>query len=185
MPEPSTTTTTIFVPNTGNLILNDSFEELDENQKLKNWNVLTTGTFALTELEYFEGSKAGFFTSLTSIISGREIQSNIFEIDKTKNINISGYFKTLQDKANTKIGFKIYFFEDIEGKIPASVEFSYQAAASLNASNVWEEKKWTKLANSIPENAKYAKISIRFMYVAGIGTNKDNVYVDKINVSNE
>ena len=171
-----TTTTTIAV----GLVTNGSFED-----RSNNWTELTTaGKFQISTTEYYEGSKSGYFSDITSSISGREVATNVFAIDGTKAINISAYFKTTNPVANTKVAYYLYYYTDPAGTTSASTASQYKTSACLTAQDTWEQVTYQKTASQVPDDATYCKITVRVMYVSGTGASTDKVYFDKIVVTN-
>ena len=124
----TTSTTTTFTTTTTtiaqNLIVNGSFED-----ETNGWNMVSNGSLVIETSDYKDGFKSVKFNSLTSTISGREVASNIFKIDSLKDLDISGWFKTTNPIANTKVSFKIWYYKDMEGLLPSTP--SYTESSSI------------------------------------------------------
>jgi len=142
----------------------------------------STGNPLISATEYQNGAKSCYFETLTT--SYREISSNLFQIDKSKDLVISAYFKTENSVANTRVGYKIYYFTD--AALTPSVEEGFYTpnASSLTTQGVWEERIYTRKAADIPSDALYCTISLRVGYVSGTGSGTDRVYFDNVVVTN-
>ncbi len=178
----TTSTTTTFTTTTTtiaqNLIVNGSFED-----ETNGWNMVSNGSLVIETSDYKDGFKSVKFNSLTSTISGREVASNIFKIDSLKDLDISGWFKTTNPIANTKVSFKIWYYKDMEGLLPASTPSYTESSSNLQEENQWIKRSYLKKHSDIPTDAISCKISIRAMYVSGIGNSKDTVFIDDIVVN--
>jgi len=168
-----------------NLINNYSFED-DTNAPPLHWTVLTSGTCQAStgEVTAQQGSNIAYFTTLTTSIGGREVESEAFSIDFNKGIDITGYFRTPQPIANTKMSFKVWFYQDAACTVPSTLNASdTMTSTTLSASDTWEQLSYSRSAADVPDDASYAKITIRVQYVSTIGTNTDRVYFDNISAS--
>lgn len=161
---------------------NPSFEEYSP---ITGWVLSTSGVFesilaSSINLTAIDADRIAHFTTLTSSISGREVHSNCFAIDATKNINLDGWFYTTETTANTKIGYKLYYFVDSNCTLAATTVFHTQTSFSLSQNNSWQQASYSKLSTDLPVDAKYAYISVRVQYISGLGTSNSQVYFDKI-----
>mgnify|MGYP000949300169 CR=1 FL=1 len=178
----ATSGTTTTIPSGSNLVINGSFEDA-----INNWTKLSSsGVLQISTSEFNEGPKSAYYETLTTSGDGREFGSNIFSIDKAKNIKIKGLFKTTSPVINTKVAFKIYYYKDeVSSAVTTAQSYYTQTATSLTSQNLWEEKTLERLSVNIPTDTTHIRISIRVNYVSGTGSASDRVYFDNIFVSNE
>jgi hypothetical protein len=165
------------------LIANYSFETESSSVPV-NWAMLSSGSLTVQKetIQALDGEFFAGFNSLTSSISGREVRSNCFTLEKNSPLRLSGYFYTPQAPARTKISFKIYYFQDNLCQAPASTVYKTQTSLCLSSANVWEKNSFDQEEGAIPQDSNSAYISIRAMYVAGLGSGADLVFMDKIEV---
>lgn len=166
-----------------NLISNGSFES-DLNSPPQDWLVMGAGSFAAANaVNAAAGNNYAQFSTLTTSIAGREARSACFAVNATQPLNVSGMFRTSKPVANTRAALKIYYFTDAACATPASVTSQAQTAFALSASSAWEKKDFNRAAADIPDDAKYAFVTVRANYVSGVGTSSDQVQFDNISVT--
>jgi hypothetical protein len=107
------------------------------------------------------GSNYGTLSSWTTTYTGREIRSNCFSLDKSKNLSLQGYF--LKDSANsTQIRFLIYYFTDVSCSSPSSTPSRTFTGQTISAQSVWELKTNSETSGSYPAEATlYIKIAVQ------------------------
>ncbi len=163
---------------TANLLQNPSFE-LTADGNVLDWQLISSGSFiAETNSIVSYGNNIGYFNKLTSSISGREIQSAEFAIDTAKPLQLSADFYTTVDPSRTKVSLKIWYYQDAECTIPAADVSNSQRSLNLDVADIWQTVSYEQSADNIPEDAAFAKLSIRVMYASDYGTSEDIVYVD-------
>ena len=168
----------------GDLIVNNSFEENDGvGTAPDSWGMKSSGSCVVTKDESYDSEYSCYFESLTTSIGGRELQSDVFPLDNSFDITISGYFKTNEPVENTKVSLKIWYFSDEEGITSASTASYTMTSVSLTSTGVWELKEYNRTKSQIPANCKSARISMRVMHVKDIGTEDSRVYFDKVSLN--
>ncbi|MCG8568553.1 MAG: Ig-like domain-containing protein [Spirochaetes bacterium] len=160
-------------------LINSSFENGDL-QPL-DWAMKSSGEVEKSNLYASQGQSSASFTSLTSSISGRELISSVFPIERV-NLKVISFFLTSSPVENTKISLKFYFYQDEGGELPAEKAYLTQTSQNLSTIDLWEKISWDRLAEDIPADANFAQIAIRVCYVKNIGTNEDRVYFDQIEI---
>ncbi len=169
--------------NPQNLIKNGSFEA-DLNSPPADWILQTAGALsAANSVNAQTGNNYAQFATLTTALSGREARSSCFAVDPQKALNFSGYVRTSKPVANTKVGLKISYFTDAACGMPASLTSEAQTAASLSAVSTWEKREYNRAASDIPDDVRFAYVSIRAQYVSGVGASSDTIQFDDILVS--
>ncbi|HPO50391.1 MAG TPA: hypothetical protein PLO89_08725, partial [Spirochaetota bacterium] len=156
---------------------NGSFEENYEGEPV-DWSVTTSGKFYVNNELGYDGNNCAYFETLTTSISGREVASVVFTIDKTKPIGASSYFYSPVEVGRTKVSLKIYFYSDSEGNTLCGN--STMTSTSLKEKDSWEKIEYDVNSDKIPADAKSAKIALRVSYVKGVGTSSDRVYIDSV-----
>lgn len=167
-------------------INNPSFE-LNTGSSVTNWTLITTssGTFSSEKTSFTakDGVNAARFTSLTSAISGREVRSDCFAIDATKEFSVMASLYTPEATANTKGALAVYYFTDSACKTATSngsSGYSKQTATALTTQSSWQVFSHSATP---PSTAKYVYVTLRAQYSSigsASGTSSSKLYFDKV-----
>lgn len=135
-----------------NLIINGSFEDDTNSCQKQNsptgcpnsWIYVTganTSTLSAVSgsVPTGGGSNYGIVSTWTTLYSGREIQTNCFLLDKSKDLELKGYFYK-DTSNNTKIRYLVHYFTDSGCNTSASTQNSTMAGQDIDTINTWEEK---------------------------------------------
>lgn len=158
-----------------NLILNGSFEE-DTNScttamspsSCPNQWVFTLSSSGTAQFQALEGttpngggSHFGTINTWTTSYANREIRSNCFPIDKSKHLEISGFFAKDNPNSN-QIRFLLYYFTDSNCTTTADLAQKTFSGHSISDQDIWEEKTSIELPSAYPPNdTVYARLAIQ------------------------
>jgi len=106
------------------------------------------------------GSNYGTLSTWTTTYTNRQIRSSCFAIDKSKQLNISGYF--YKDSPNsTQIRFLIHYFTNSNCTTPTSPPTKTFPGHSINLQDTWENKSNTETTANYPTDpVLYARLAI-------------------------
>lgn len=171
-------------------VSNLDFELFDELNQITNWTLLTTSTSPLLSAnssftDPYNGSSSAYFKTLTTSISGREARSSCISVESELNLHASIYLKTVDNPGHTKFGMKFYFYTDSSCTNSASTPYQTQTNFSLNSNQLWEEHTYSLPYTEIPSNGQYMNISLRAMYISGLGSSNSKIYMDALTVRQE
>jgi hypothetical protein len=161
-----------------NRLPNFSFETYPDS-----WTLKTAGSVTVYEnspILAADGLKYISFSTLTTTIGGRELLSGCVSIVPEKKLFVQGNFYTPEDVSNTKVSFKVYYYQDTECLISASKLSDTQTSFSLENSNLWKINQYHRETAQLPPDVLSVKVSIRAQYVSGLGTSASKLYFDNI-----
>lgn len=168
-------------------ISNPSFELYDSSSHPSSWTMKGAGESIATPDFSHSGICSATFTTLTASISGRELISTPVGITGGMGIILSAWFYlpivdgALAERVN--ISFKIYYFTDQEGTLPASPAYHTMQKVSLAEQGVWQSIEYARSGDEIPADAKYACAAIRASYNSGSGGSKnDKIFFDDVSL---
>jgi hypothetical protein len=168
-------------------IANWSFESSDVENAPLNWTMNSTGKFAVYDGGAHDGTHAGYFTSLTGQINGREVLSDPVAIDPSMGLTLSAWIYLPQTGGDTQragVGIKCFYYTDPQCLNPCESASATRPKVSPETENTWKQVVFPRTAAQIPEDAWYVRIGLRACYDASHGgTEGTIIYIDSVSIT--